>query len=73
MTSLGLAIGRVWAFILIVVPQWIWILGFLFLVEEKELIEKFGRDYKDYRSRVPMLIGNPLCILEVLSNPLNNS
>jgi protein-S-isoprenylcysteine O-methyltransferase Ste14 len=73
MTSLGLAIGHVWAFILIVVPQWIWIFGFLYLVEEKELLDKFGKDYEDYRRRVPMLIGNPVCILEVLSNPLNAS
>jgi len=73
MTSLGLAIGHVWSFILIVVSQWIWIFGFLFLVEEKELLEKFGKDYEDYRLRVPMLIGNPVCILEVLSNPLNGS
>jgi protein-S-isoprenylcysteine O-methyltransferase Ste14 len=73
MTSLGLAIGHVWSFILIVVPQWIWIFGFLFLIEEKELLKKFGEDYEDYRRRVPMLIGNPVCILEVLSNPISGS
>jgi protein-S-isoprenylcysteine O-methyltransferase Ste14 len=73
MTSLGLVIGHVWSFILIVTPQWIWIFGFLLLVEEKELLEKFGKDYEDYRRRVPMLIANPICVLEVLSKPLNGS
>ena len=71
MTSLGLAIGHIWSFILIVMPQWIWIFGFLFLVEEKELLEKFGEDYADYRRNVPMLLGNPACVFEVLTNPLN--
>lgn len=73
MTSLGLAIGHVWSFILIVVPQWIWIFGFLFLVEEKELLEKFGEEYAAYQRKVPMLIGDPTCLFEVLSTPLEGS
>ncbi|MCK4790624.1 MAG: isoprenylcysteine carboxylmethyltransferase family protein [Desulfobacteraceae bacterium] len=71
MTSLGLAMGHIWSFLLIAVPQWLWIFGFLFLVEEKELLKKFGEDYAEYRRKVPMLIGDPLCLLEVLSHPLN--
>ncbi len=73
MTSLGLAIGHIWSFLLIAAPQWLWILGFLFLVEEKELLEKFGEEYAAYRREVPMLIANPACLLEVLSTPLKGS
>ena len=69
MTSLGLAIGHIWSFILIAVPQWLWILGFLHLVEEKELLGKFGDEYTSYQQEVPMLIANPLCLFEVLSTP----
>jgi protein-S-isoprenylcysteine O-methyltransferase Ste14 len=73
MTSLGLLIGHTWSVILISVPQWIWILGFLFLVEEKELLGKFDQEYKRYRQKVPMLIGNPKCIFEVLTHPLEGT
>ena len=73
MTSLGLAIGHIWSFLLIVVPQWLWILCFLFLVEEKELLEKFGEDYADYRRQVPMLIGSPACLFRALSTSLEVS
>jgi protein-S-isoprenylcysteine O-methyltransferase Ste14 len=73
MTSLGLLIGHTWSVILISVPQWIWILGFLFLVEEKELLGKFDGEYESYRRKVPMLIGNPRCILEVLTHPLETN
>ena len=69
MTSLGLFIGHIWSLILIAVPQWIWILGFLFLVEEKELVSKFDTDYERYRKNVPMLMANPKCIFEVLTHP----
>jgi len=73
MTSLGLLIGHPWSFIFITGTQWLWILGFLFLVEEPELVEKFGEDYKDYRRRVPMFLPNPGCLLRVLSKPLAES
>jgi protein-S-isoprenylcysteine O-methyltransferase Ste14 len=70
MTSLGLAIGHIWSCLLIAAPQWLWILGFLLLVEEKELLGKFGEDYAAYRRKVPMLIANPACLLKVLSTPI---
>jgi protein-S-isoprenylcysteine O-methyltransferase Ste14 len=71
MTFLGLAIGHIWSFLLITATQWMWILGFVFLVEEKELLQKFGEDYANYRRKVPMLVGNPICLLNVLSNPID--
>jgi len=67
MSSLGLLIGHPWSFVLIAVTQWTWVVAFLFLVEEKELVEKFGEEYRAYRRRVPMLFGNPLCVIRVLS------
>lgn len=70
MLSLGLLIGHPWSFLLIAVPQWLWILGFLFLVEEKELLEKFGEAYEAYRQQVPMLFPRPRCALQVLSAPV---
>jgi protein-S-isoprenylcysteine O-methyltransferase Ste14 len=70
MTSLSLLIGYVWSAILISVSQWIWILGFLLMVEEKELEDKFEEAYIKYRREVPMLIPNPLCVFEVLTHPL---
>jgi protein-S-isoprenylcysteine O-methyltransferase Ste14 len=73
MISLGLAIGHVYACLLIVVPQWLWIFGFLFLVEEKELLDKFGEAYAAYRREVPMLIPNPGCLVEALSSPADIS
>ncbi len=71
MTSLGLLIGHPWSFLIITIPQWLWILGFLFLVEERELAEKFGSAYKTYRHQVPMLLPKPLCAFQVLSKPLD--
>jgi len=70
MTSLGLFIGHLWSFLIITIIQWLWILGFLFLVEERELVEKFGLEYKAYRQQVPMLFPKPLCVLQVLSKPI---
>jgi protein-S-isoprenylcysteine O-methyltransferase Ste14 len=70
MLSLGLLIGHPWSFLLIVVPQWLWILGFLFLVEERELLEKFGEEYEAYRQRAPMLLPNLRCAFQVLSAPM---
>jgi protein-S-isoprenylcysteine O-methyltransferase Ste14 len=70
MLSLGLFIGHQWSFLLITIPQWLWILGFLFLVEERELLEKFGEEYEAYRQQVPMVFPNPLCAFRVLSKPI---
>ena len=70
MTSLGLLIGYPWSFLLITITQWTWVIGFLFLVEEKELQEKFGEEYRAYRQQVPMLVPNPLCVLRVLPKPI---
>jgi protein-S-isoprenylcysteine O-methyltransferase Ste14 len=36
-------------------------------VEERELVEKFGEEYKAYRQRVPMLLADLRCVLRVLS------
>jgi protein-S-isoprenylcysteine O-methyltransferase Ste14 len=71
MLSLGLLIGHRWSFLFVTIPQWLWIIGFLFLVEERELLEKFGEDYEAYRQQVPMLFPNPLCTFKVLSKPLD--
>jgi protein-S-isoprenylcysteine O-methyltransferase Ste14 len=53
-------------------PYWLWILCFLFLVEEKELLEKLGEEYSVYRQKVPMLLANPVCLYWVLSNPVES-
>ncbi len=71
MTSLGLFIGHPWSFLIITIIQWLWILGFLFLVEERELVEKFGAEYIAYRQQVPMLFPKPLCVLRVLAKPVD--
>jgi protein-S-isoprenylcysteine O-methyltransferase Ste14 len=70
MTSLGLLIGHRWSFLLIAGTQWLWIFGFLFLVEEPELREKFGEAYERYRERVPMLVPKLGCTIRVLGEPL---
>ena len=71
MTSLGLLIGHPWSFLIITIIQWLWILGFLFLVEERELVKKFGMAYKTYRQQVPMLFPKLLCALQVLTKPID--
>jgi len=71
MTSLGLLIGHPWSFLIITIIQWSWILGFLFIVEEPELVKKFGAEYKAYRQLVPMLFPTPLCALRVLTKPID--
>ena len=68
MTFLGLFIGHPGSFLVITISQWVWIIIFLFLVEEKELIEKFGEEYKIYRQKVPMLFPKLLCVFRVLGN-----
>ncbi len=70
MTALGLAIGHIVSFLLITVLQWLWILSFLLLVEEKELLSKFGKDYASYQHNVPMLVANPACLFKVLLSPV---
>jgi len=70
MTSLGLLIGHRWSFLLIAGTQWLWIFGFLFLVEEPELRSKFGEAYERYRERVPMLVPKLVCAVRVLAGPL---
>lgn len=70
MTSLGLLIGHPGSFLVITISQWVWIIVFLFLVEEKELIEKFGEEYKVYCQKVPMLFPKPLCLFRVFSKPI---
>jgi protein-S-isoprenylcysteine O-methyltransferase Ste14 len=71
MTSLGLLIGHLWAFLIITVTQWAWVLVFLFMVEEKELTEKFGEEYKAYRQKVPMLFPKPICVFKVFTTSIN--
>ncbi len=70
MTSLGLLIGHPGSFLVITISQWVWIIAFLFLVEEKELIEKFGDEYKVYCQKVPMLFPKPLCLFRVFTKPI---
>ena len=57
--------------LIITIIQWSWILGFLFIVEERELVEKFGLEYKAYRQQVPMLFPKPLCVFRVLTKPMD--
>jgi protein-S-isoprenylcysteine O-methyltransferase Ste14 len=67
MTSFGLLVGHLWSFLIITISQWVWIMAFLFLVEEKELSEKFGDEYKIYSQRVPMLFPKPTCLFKVFT------
>ncbi len=66
-TSLGLAVGGPLTFLLLSASIWTSIVLFLKRVEEPEAMEKFGRDYEEYRRGVRMIIPDPLCLLrEVL-------
>ena len=73
MTSLGLLIGHLWSFLIITLIQWVWVIGFLFLVEERELREKFGEEYEVYSQKVPMLLPKPSCVFNSLLKPMDNS
>jgi len=73
MTSLGLVIGHAGSFLVISLTQWLWILGFLLLVEEVELRDKFGAEYQEYCSQVPMLLPKPNCVYRVLSKPVGTT
>ena len=73
MTSLGLLIGHVWSFLIITITQWVWVIAFLFLVEEKELTEKFGKEYKAYRQQVPMLFPKLNCVFRVFTKSVEES
>jgi len=71
MTFLGLLIGYPLTFIIITVTQWLWVFLFVIFIEEKECLEKFGNQYKDYSKNVPMFFGNPVCIVKELFKPIN--
>jgi len=71
MTFLGLLIGYPLTFIIITVTQWLWVFLFVILIEEKECLEKFGNEYREYKKNVPMFFGNPVCILKELFKPIN--
>jgi protein-S-isoprenylcysteine O-methyltransferase Ste14 len=73
MTSLGFLIGHVWSFLIITITQWVWVVAFLFLVEEKELREKFGEEYQVYRQQVPMLFPKLMCVFRVFSKSIKES
>jgi len=70
MTSLGLFIGHPASFFIVTINQWIWVLAFLLLVEERELLMKFGKDYEAYRQKTPFLIPKPLCFFRILTQKL---
>lgn len=70
MTSFGLLIGHIWSFLIISIIQWLWVVGFLFLVEERELMKNFREEYTAYRQKVPMLFPKLFCILRVLTKPI---
>ena len=73
MTSAGLLIGHRWSFLLITLTQWAWVLGFLFLVEEPELRDKFGQAYTAYSRRTSILFPDLRCVVSVLRRPLRES
>jgi protein-S-isoprenylcysteine O-methyltransferase Ste14 len=70
MTSLGLLIGYPVTFIIITVTQWLWVFLFVIFIEEKECLEKFGNEYREYCKKAPMFFGNPFCIIRELFNPI---
>lgn len=73
MTFFGLLIGHWWLFLIITITQWTWVMAFLFLVEEKELREKFGEEYKAYSQQVPMLFPKLSCFFSVFDKPIEEA
>ncbi|MBN1598399.1 MAG: isoprenylcysteine carboxylmethyltransferase family protein [Bacteroidales bacterium] len=72
MTSLGLLIGYPFTLIIISASQWLWVFLFVIFIEEKECLDKFGDEYREYKKAVPMFFGNPLCIINELFKKLNS-
>lgn len=70
MTFLGMLIGYPVTFIILTITQWFWVFLFVLFIEEKECIEKFGNEYREYRKSVPMFFCNPLCIIKELLKPI---
>lgn len=66
MTFLALLIGYPITFFIVVISQWMWVFLFVIFIEEKECMEKFGEEYNQYKKHVPMLLGNPICIIKEL-------
>lgn len=64
MTFLGLTIGYPITFLIITIGQWLWVFLFVIFIEEKECLEKFGKEYLEYKKNVPMFLGNPFCIIK---------
>ena len=72
MTFLALLIGLPITFFIITISQWLWVFLFVLFIEEKECLEKFGDQYVQYKKNVPMLIGNPICIVKELFKTINH-
>jgi len=72
MTFLGLLIGYPTTFIIITISQWLWVYLFVIFIEEKECKEKFGDQYIKYSKKVPMLLGNPVCIVKELRKTIDH-
>ena len=70
MTFFGLLIGFPVTCIIIAFTQWLWIFLFVLFIEEKECLEKFGEEYSEYKKNVPILFGNPLCIIKEIFKPI---
>ena len=71
MIFLGLLTGYPITFIIITFTQWLWIFLFVLFIEEKECLEKFGNEYREYSKKVPMFFGNPFCIIREMFKPIN--
>jgi len=70
MTFLGLFMGHLYSFVVVSVSQWLWVILFVVMVEEKELVEKFGHRYQAYCRKVPMLVPKPICFLKLSAQSL---
>jgi hypothetical protein len=66
MTFLALLIGYPVTFIIITITQWLWVFLFVLFIEEKECLQKFGNEYREYKKNVPMFFSNPVCIIKEL-------